>query len=76
MTDTLSTMDYVHVDNLTPTQLEIDDLIEIGDEVVKIKNISDDSTGDNYFITIENEFGEEDVVELKFDSFVKLFMFL
>ena len=76
MTDTLSTMDYVHVDNLTPTQLEIDDLIEIGDEVVKIKNISDDSTGDNYFITIENEFGEDDVVELKFDSLVKLYMFL
>ena len=76
MTATIKDMDYVHVDNLTPTQLEIDDLIEIGDEVVKIKNISDDSTGDNYFITIENEFGEEDVVELKFDSFVKLFMFL
>ena len=76
MTDTLSTMDYVHVDNLTPTQLEIDDLIEIGDEIVKIKSITDDKTGDNYFLITENEFGESESFEIKFDSFVKLYMLL
>jgi hypothetical protein len=39
MADTMMDMEYVKVDILTSGQLEVDDLIKVGDEVVSIVEI-------------------------------------
>lgn len=65
-------MDYRHVDNLNVDQLELDDLIEISGEVVKIIAISPMRFG--YAITFENEFGEKDIVD--FDDYAKFKLFV
>jgi len=65
-------MDYRMVDVLNADQLEIDDLIGIGDEVVKIISISPLHYG--YAIGIENEFGEKDVIDISEDAKFELFI--
>ena len=65
-------MDYRHVDNLNVDQLELDDLVEINGEVVKIIAISPMRFG--YAITFENEFGEKDIVD--FDDYAKFKLFV
>ena len=66
------TMDYRHVDNLNVDQLELDDLVEIQGEVVKIVAISPMRFG--YAITFENEFGEKDIID--FDDYAKFKLFI
>ena len=72
MTATITSMDYRLVDVLNSDQLEINDLIGLGDEVVKILNI--ETIKDGFALTYENEFGEKDVVECgdneKFELFI------
>lgn len=65
-------MDYRHVDNLNVDQLELDDLVEIQGEVVKIAAISPMRFG--YAITFENEFGEKDIID--FDDYAKFKLFI
>ena len=55
-------MEYVKVDILTSGQLEVDDLIQVGDEVVSIVEII--SLPDGYTIEIINDFGEREVIEV------------
>ena len=76
MSDTMIAMDLIHADDLTPDQLMIDDLIEVEDGIVEVKNITSDATGDKYFIDCQNEFGEIETVEFNFDSLIKLFVFI
>jgi hypothetical protein len=54
MSDTIDVMDYVKVDILTAGQLEVDDLILVGDEVVSIVEII--SLRDGYTIETINDF--------------------
>jgi hypothetical protein len=56
-------MDYVKVDILTAGQLEVDDLILVGDDVVSIVEII--SLADGYTIEIINDFGEREVIEVE-----------
>jgi len=56
-------MEYVKVDILTSGQLEIDDLILVGDEVVSIVEII--SLRDGYTLEIINDFGEREVIEVE-----------
>ena len=56
-------MEYVKVDILTSGQLEVDDLIQVGDEVVSIVEII--SLADGYTIEIINDFGEREVIEVE-----------
>lgn len=72
MPDTMINMDYRHVDNLNVDQLELDDLVEIEGEVVKIVAISPMRFG--YAITFENEFGEKDIID--FDDYAKFKLFI
>jgi hypothetical protein len=65
-------MDYVLVDYLSPDQLEIDDLIGVEGEVVRILSISPLRYG--YSVTIENEFGERDVVDFNDDEQINLYV--
>jgi hypothetical protein len=61
-------MEYVKVDVLTSGQLEVDDLIQVGDEVVSIVEII--SLRDGYTIEIINDFGEREVIEVgEYDQF-------
>jgi hypothetical protein len=62
MSDTIDVMDYVKVDILTSGQLEVDDLILVGDEVVSIVEIT--SLADGYTLEIINDFGEREVIEV------------
>jgi hypothetical protein len=62
MADTMMDMEYVKVDILTSGQLEVDDLIQVGDEVVSIVEII--SLPDGYTIEIINDFGEREVIEV------------
>jgi hypothetical protein len=60
--DTIQIVDYVKVDLLTSGQLEIDDCILIGNEVVSIVDIV--SLPDGYTLEVVNDFGERDVIEV------------
>jgi hypothetical protein len=62
MADTIMNMEYVKVDVLTSGQLEVDDLIQVGDEVVSIVEIV--SLADGYTLEIINDFGEREVIEV------------
>jgi hypothetical protein len=55
-------MDYRMVDVLNADQLEVDDLIGIADEIVKIISIS--PLSDGFSLVIENEFGEKDLINI------------
>ena len=62
MAATMMNMEYVKVDVLTSSQLEVDDLIQVGDEVVSIVEII--SLRDGYTLEIINDFGEREVIEV------------
>jgi hypothetical protein len=62
MAATIMNMEYVKVDILTSGQLEVDDLIQVGDEVVSIVEIV--SLADGYTLEIINDFGEREVIEV------------
>ena len=70
MTDTITSMDYRLVDTLNADQLEPNDLIGLGDDVVKIISISPMRFG--FAITFENEFGEKELQEFSDDTIFKL----
>ena len=66
--DTIQIVDYVKVDLLTSGQLEVDDCILIGDEVVSIVDIV--SLPDGYTLEIVNDFGEREIIEVgEYDQF-------
>ncbi len=66
--DTIQIVDYVKVDVLTSGQLEIDDCILIGNEVVSIVDIV--SLPDGYTLEVVNDFGERDIIEVgEFEQF-------
>ena len=62
MAATIMNMEYVKVDILTSGQLEVDDLIQVGDDVVSIVEIV--SLADGYTLEIINDFGEREVIEV------------
>ncbi|MFM7980869.1 MAG: hypothetical protein ACKPKO_16280 [Candidatus Fonsibacter sp.] len=65
-------MDYRMVDVLNADQLEIGDLIGLGEDIVTIIEIAPLNNG--FAITIENEFGEKDLVDIadedRFDLYI------
>jgi len=66
--DTIEIVDYVKVDILNAGQLEIDDCILVGDEVVSIVDIV--SLRDGYTLEIVNDFGEREIIEVgEYDQF-------
>lgn len=76
MSDTMIAMDLVHADNLTPDQLMLGDLIKIGDDIVEVIFIDSDSTGDNYDIQTENEFGEKEFIQFTYTDLISLYVFI
>ena len=76
MSDTMIAMELLHADNLTPDQVMLGDLIKVGDDIVEVIFIESDSTGDNYDIQTENEFGEREVVEYSYTDTIPLYVFI
>jgi hypothetical protein len=75
MTVTMNSMELLHADNLTPDQVMLGDLIKIGEDIVEVIFIESDSTGDNYDIQTENEFGEKEVTQYAYTDLVPLYVF-
>ena len=71
----MNSMELIHADNLTPDQIMLGDLIKIGEDIVEVIFIESDSTGDNYDIQTENEFGEKEIVQLAYTDFIPLYVF-
>jgi hypothetical protein len=75
MTVTMNSMELIHADNLTPDQIMLGDLIKIGEDIVEVIFIESDSTGDNYDIQTENEFGEKEVTQYAYTDLIPLYVF-
>jgi hypothetical protein len=75
MTVTMNSMELLYADNLTPDQVMLGDLIKIGEDIVEVIFIESDSTGDNYDIQTENEFGEKEVTQYAYTDLIPLYVF-
>jgi len=69
-------MELIHADNLTPDQVMLGDLIKIGNDIVEVIFIECDSTGDNYDIQTENEFGEKEMTQYSYTDLIPLYVFI
>jgi hypothetical protein len=76
MTATMNAMELIHADNLAPDQIMLGDLIKIGDDIVEVTFIESDSTGDNYDIETQNEFGEKEVTQYGYTDLIPLYVFI
>ena len=72
MPDTIINMDYRMVDVLNSDQLEVDDLIDLNGEIVKVISLSPLRYG--FALTYENEFGEKDIVDILDDETFDLYI--
>lgn len=75
MSATMETMELLHADNLTPDQIMIGDLIKVDEDIVEVIFVESDSTGDNYDIQTQNEFGEKEVVQYAYTDLIPLYVF-
>ena len=71
----MNAMELLHADNLTPDQIMLGDLIKIGEDIVEVIFIESDSTGDNYDIQTENEFGEKEVTQYAYTDLIPFYVF-
>jgi hypothetical protein len=76
MSDTMIAMELIHADDLTPDQVMLGDLIKTGDDIVEVIFIESDSTGDNYDIQTQNEFGEKEIVQFAYTDLIPLYVFI
>lgn len=76
MSDTMIDMRLLHADDLQPDQLMIGDLVKVGEDIVEVIFIESDSTGDNYDIQTQNEFGEREVVQYSYTDTIPLYVFI
>ena len=76
MSDTMTNVKLIHADDLQPDQLMVEDLIKVGEDIVEIISIDSDSTGDNYEVETQNEFGERETVTFSYTDSIPLYVFL
>jgi hypothetical protein len=76
ISDTMKTMELIHADTLEPNQLMLGDLIRIDNDIVEVIFIECDSTGDNYDIQIQNEFGEKEFIQYAYTDLIQLYVFV
>ena len=75
ISDTMKTMELIHADNLEPNQIMLGDLIKVNDDIVEVVFIESDSTGDNYDIQIQNEFGEKEFIQYAYTDLIPFYVF-
>jgi hypothetical protein len=76
MNATMKPMELIFADRLTPGQLMLNDLIGVEDDVVEVIGVNDTNNGDDYQIEFIDEFGEKDIVNLKHDDLVSLYVYV
>jgi hypothetical protein len=76
MSATMFSMDLIHADDLTPDQVMLGDLIKVDNDILQVIFIESDSTGDNYDIQTENEFGEKEFVQYSYTDLIPLYVFI
>ena len=76
MSATIKDMELINADSLTPDQLMLGDLIKVDENIVEVIFIESDSTGDNYDIQTENEFGEREIVQYSYTDLIPLYVFI
>ena len=76
MTDTITGMELVWADKLTPGSLMVEDLIKIDGDMIEIISIDSDATGDNYFIEYADAYGERDEITIAHDKYVDLYVYV
>jgi hypothetical protein len=69
-------MELIFADRLTPGQLMLNDLIGVEDQVVEVIGVNETNNGDDYQIEFIDEFGEKDIVSLKHDDLVSLYVYV
>ena len=69
-------MELIFADRLNPGQLMLNDLIGVEDDVVEVIGINDTNDGDDYQIEFIDEFGEKDIVNLKYHDMVSLYVYV
>jgi len=75
MSDTMVSMELIHADNLKADQIMIGDLIKTDNDIVEVIFIESDSTGDNYDIQTQNEFGEKEITQYAYNDVIALYVF-
>jgi len=76
MTATITNMELVWADKLTPGSLMVDDLIKVDGELIEIISIDSDATGDNYLIEYADAYGERDELTISHDTYVDLYVYI
>jgi hypothetical protein len=76
MSATMIDMELIFADRLNPGQLMLNDLIGVEDDVVEVIGVNDTNNGDDYQIEFIDEFGEKDIVNLKHDELVSLYVYV
>jgi len=71
MTATITNMELVWADKLTPGSLMVDDLIKVDGELIEIISIDSDATGDNYLIEYADAYGERDELIISHDAYIR-----
>lgn len=73
MSDTILNMDFILADQLTPDQLLEGDYIKVDGEIVYVESITDDSTGDTYYVTVTDDFSESNIIEFNYNTKIELY---
>ena len=76
MNATMSEMELIEADTLTPDQLMIGDLIKVNGDILEVTFIESDSTGDNYDIQTKNEFDELEIIQFAYTDLIPLYVFI
>jgi len=76
MNATMSDMELIEADILTPDQLMIGDLIKVNNDILEVTFIESDSTGDNYDVQTKNEFDELEIIQFAYTDSIPLYVFI
>lgn len=68
------TMQLKYVGTMKPSELLEGDLVKIDEEIVEIKSITDDATGDFYFIEYVDDYGDVEVAQINYLEPVEFFV--
>lgn len=72
MTDTISDMEFLPVDQIWSQSLEPNDYIKIDDEIVTVKDIQE--FDDSVIVTYYDDFGDVGEWEFEYDEAVTIYM--
>ncbi len=69
-------MKLSYADLLSPNQLMEGDLINVDNDIVKVISIVEDAAGDNYVVTYQNDFEEQEEIIYNYEDKINLYVFV